>query len=152
MFFTRASFSLLSLQSCQTATRIFCSNAMTKWLHARLPHRRRHLYDAARLPTVPATRTPEVTLYTKTANIYISNRGVHHDLSRPPPYACFHCGGDHWAMHCSARDHTSSSSLSSATLGQNSSRGGATVRLPPPTSRLTLEPNILGGSPNHIFC
>ena len=52
--------------------------------------------------------------------LYVSKRGIHHDLSKPPPYACFHCGGDHWALHCPTR---ASSSSSPASYGRNSFRG-----------------------------
>ena len=74
-------------------------------------------------------------VYDSGKEIYASNRGVRHDLSKPPPYACFHCGGDHWAMHCPSRTQKNSSASR-----QNSFRWAdcSATALPPP---LTTSPS-----------
>ena len=52
---------------------------------------------------------------------YISRKGRHHDLSRAPLYACWHCDGNHWAFQCPKKKHHDSSSSSSGSSSSSRS-------------------------------
>ena len=45
-------------------------------------------------------RAPSASRYSSDGRFYTSRSGNRHDTSGPPPYPCFHCGGNHWALRC----------------------------------------------------
>ena len=51
-------------------------------------------------PSAGRSRSPSRFRMVGGKMMYVTNRGIMYDISKPPPKPCRGCGGAHWSWHC----------------------------------------------------